>query len=459
MIGSIINNKYRIEEELGRGGMGIVYRAGDTLLNRTVALKIMNPELVQQQNLLQRFLGEAQILVKLSHPYIVKVYDLQVMAPGFFIVMEYVEGLTLTRKIKPSATETIPIPYPEALPIFKQTLQAIAYAHEAGVLHRDIKPSNIMLTAHHLVKVMDFGLAKNPQGLDLTQPQDILGTPVYMAPEQIKGLSHVDRRSDIYSLGMTLYEMLTGRWPFEPEKNFFVLAKKIVEENFPPPTRFNAAVPKDLAKIVMTALAKKPEQRFQTAEKMLAAIEQFEQRTMTIPAPPPPPAPTTIPAPIPVPLKPQRFWERPGFMLTASAILLAVVLGVYRFLGNSSLPSQSNPAAVSPSTSDSTKNPPALPRLTHSPLLMELAAITETPALLKKLSDYQQELKLTAGKEADFESLDGCYLFVCEAQNVLGVFQLKKNIYHAVNSTTSYADLPEKFSGKTAIWVQEHSVQ
>jgi len=427
MIGSIINNKYRIEEELGRGGMGIVYRAYDTLLNRTVALKIMNPELVQRQNLLQRFLGEAQILVKLSHPHIVKVYDLQVMAPGFFIVMEYVEGLTLTEKIKPSAR----IPYQEALPIFKQTLQAIAYAHQAGVLHRDIKPSNIMLTPNNGVKVMDFGLAKNPQEVDLTQSQDVFGTPAYMSPEQIKGLKKADRRSDIYALGMTFYEILTGRWPFPAQENFFTLIQVIINDEFPSPTRFNPTVPKALARIVMKALEKEPEQRFQTAEEMLAAIVQLEREPITL-------QPSTVPAPVPPPNGSKiRVWQ----ILVAAALLLVVALGVYKFLGNSSLPSQS-----------------ALPRLTHSPLMMELAGITETSTLQQKLVEYRRAMQIAVGKEDDFESLEGCYVFVCDEQRVLGVFQLKGNIYYAVNSITSYADLPKQFSGKMAIWVQDYRV-
>jgi len=448
MIGSIINDKYRIDRELGRGGMGIVYEAYDTLLHRTVALKIMNPELVQRQDLLQRFLSEAQILVKLSHPHIVKVYDLQVMAPGFFIVMEYVQGLTLADKINPSPDTTRPMPYEEALPIFKQSLQAIAYAHQAGVLHRDIKPSNIMLTANDVVKVMDFGLAKNPQGLDLTQSQDILGTPVYMAPEQIKGLSHADRRSDIYSLGMTLYEMLTGRWPFEYQKNYFALAKIIVEENFLSPIHFNSTVPKDLAKIVMTALAKKPKQRFQTAEEMLAAIAQFESETIPLPSPPPAPVPTPTPQPNGAN---KRVWP----MLAAAALLLIVALGVYKFLENSSAPEKSNP----PISMDSTKSKPDSIRPTHSALIKELSGIAETKILQNKLAEYRRAMQIAVGKKDGFESLEGCYVFVCDAQRVLGVFQFKDNVYYAVNSSEIYPRLPEQFSGKIAIWVQDSSVK
>jgi serine/threonine protein kinase len=448
MIGSTINNKYRIDRELGRGGMGVVYEAHDTLLHRTVALKIMNPELAGRKDLLQRFLSEAQILVRLDDPRIVKVYDLQVMTPGFFIVMEYVKGLTLARKIKPLETEpeTIPLPYQEALPIFKQTLHAIEYAHQAGILHRDLKPSNIMLTPGSGVKVMDFGLAKNPQEVDLTQSQEVLGTPVYMPPEQIKGLKQTDRRSDIYALGMTFYEMLTGRWPFPAQENYFALLHVILNEEFPSPNRFNAAVPKALAKIVMKALEKKPERRFQTAGEMLAAIAKFEQDTLTLPPPPPVPPP---------PPPPNGVNKRIWLTLAAAALLLVVALGVNKFLENSSLPRQPNPVAASTSASDSTKN---LPARRHSPLMLELAGITDTPALLNKLSVYQRETKLTAGKKDDFESVEGCYLFVCDAQNVLGVFRFKENVYYAVNSTASYADLSQKFSGKTAIWVREQSV-
>jgi len=446
MIGEVINNKYRIEARLGDGGMGIVYKAQDMKLDRTVALKVMRPDLIKDESLLKRFLIEAKALAKLEHPNIVTVYELGELEGSFFIVMQFIDGITLAKKLEGSGA----LPYSEALHIFKPMLAAIGYAHQFQIIHRDIKPSNVMLTQQGVVKVMDFGVAKIQEGLDPAKPSIWAGTPYYMSPEQFIGVAPIDRRSDIYSLSIVLYEILTGRLPFEMTAQADLI-KLIVQDEYLPPHHVKPSIPKALSAIVMTALAKKPEQRFQSAEEMLNAIAQFERETQTIP----PPKPKPVPAPPLPPPKPngekKRPWLRQTLPLTVSVIVLGVAWGVYKFLETSALPEKSAP----PAAGDSLKSK----RPTHSPLIMELAGITDTKTLQTKLRAYQQDMQIAAGEEKDFDSLEGCYVFVYDEQNVLGVFQFKSDVYYGVNSKETYPRLPEQFSGKKAIWVQDYSVQ
>jgi len=265
--------KYRIEKKLGEGGMGIVYKAWDTALERPVALKVMHPMFAQDEKFLKRFKAEARALARLDDPHIVSVHDLLETDTGLYIVMQYVESVSLGDKIKSDG----PLRYEEACAMIKQVLTALGHAHHEQVLHRDIKPKNILLTPQGLVKVVDFGLAKIQQNSNITLSHETGGTLYYMSPEQVLGLDKVDRRSDIYSAGMTLYETLTGRMPFEKTESDFAIRKAIVEKKFPPPNHYNPLVPEALANIVAKAITKDPDKRFQTAEEMVAALEKFER--------------------------------------------------------------------------------------------------------------------------------------------------------------------------------------
>jgi serine/threonine protein kinase len=269
--------KYRIEKELGRGGMGFVYKAWDTVLERTVALKMIHPALAQDNVFLTRFKGEAKALAKLDSRYIVNVYDLLETQTDLFIVMQYVEGSNLATIIQKSKA----LAPARACRLLKQTLSGIGHAHQAGVFHRDLKPSNIMLTPQGLVKVMDFGLAKVSQNPKLSSACGTGGTLFYMSPEQLEGLNNVDHRSDIYSLGMTFYELLAGRLPFEEKGSDYAIRKTIVEKDFPPPHQFNPALPPALSQIILKAIRKKPAARFQSAGEMIQAIEKFERSTQS----------------------------------------------------------------------------------------------------------------------------------------------------------------------------------
>ncbi len=267
---------YRIEGILGRGGMGIVYKAENQSLGRMVALKVITPDLAQDEEFLKRFRREARALAQLNHPHIVLIYALRQADLGLYIAMEYVEGQTLADHLETHS----PIAWPQALPIIKQLLSALGYAHERGIIHRDLKPRNIMLTEQGEVKVMDFGLAKMlGQGSgETTVTAARGGTLCYMSPEQARGLKNVDRLSDLFSLGLTIYEVLAGRLPFKKDDSDFTILKAIVEEKFPGPHTFNRTLPRRLSKILMKALEKNPAKRYQSAGEMLAAIEAFEQQ-------------------------------------------------------------------------------------------------------------------------------------------------------------------------------------
>jgi serine/threonine protein kinase len=284
MLGKIVN-KFRVDAVLGEGGMGIVYRAWDMVLERTVALKMIHRRHTPNEISFRRFLAEAQILAKLEHPNIVQVYDLLEHEESWFIVMQYVEGMTLANVIEREA----PMPYRRVSPICKQILAALSYAHRAGVIHRDIKPGNVILAREGAVKVADFGLAKYQHHPALTASTGTAGTLYYMSPEQVKNLANVDPRSDLYATGMTMYEMLTGRTPFLPASPPVDIMNAILEQQFPSPSRLFSSVPEPLSKIVMKALAKAPAQRHQNADEMLKALVQFEHqlaRTTTVKLPP-----------------------------------------------------------------------------------------------------------------------------------------------------------------------------
>lgn len=272
LIGQVLDG-YRVHSVLGRGGMGIVYEAEDEELARTVALKMIDPQLARDDSFVRRFRSEARTLARIDSPYIVEVHALRSTPQGLFIVMEYVDGGTVGDLL-----ENGPIPWPQALPIIEQMLLAFEAAHGAGVIHRDIKPGNVMLTREGRVKVTDFGLAKQFVGAGdslATRTQGIAGTLLYMSPEQVKGQRDLDHRSDLYASGMTAYQMLTGRLPIERDSGEFAIMRSIVEETLPPPSTFNSRLPSEIDRIIMHALEKSPEDRFQSAREMREAFEKF----------------------------------------------------------------------------------------------------------------------------------------------------------------------------------------
>lgn len=275
MIGSQIKH-YRIEKEIGRGGMGTVYLGYDLKLHRKVALKVLHPQMTIDENIRERFETEAIIQAKLNHSNIVSVYDYD--AEKTTIVMEYVSGESLDKVI---AKQKGPIPYKRCIEIFSQILKAISYAHNfrdddvhSGVLHRDLKPSNIMVV-HDIdqtkVKVMDFGIAKIVGDQRDRTGQDRMGTLAYMSPEQLKSTKDIGQQSDIYSLGVTLYEMATGQVPFDAKEEYDMMFQ-ILSKNPETPRSLYSGITPAFEKVIIKAMAKSIVDRYQTCDDFLKEL-------------------------------------------------------------------------------------------------------------------------------------------------------------------------------------------
>jgi len=259
MIGTVLNGRYEILEKLGGGGMAVVYKARDVYLSRPVSLKVLRPQFSHDAEFLARFRREAQAVASLSHPNIVSLYDVGEDGDVRYLVMEYVEGVTLKDRI----AEKGPLPPAEAVRIAVEILDALEHAHSRRVIHRDIKPHNILLDRFDKVKVTDFGIARALNGTTLVHTGNIVGSAYYFSPEQAQGRIS-DERSDLYSVGVVLYEMLTGRVPFQGESPVAVALKHVQEEPVPP-SHINPQVPPGLDQVVARALAKDPSRRYQSA--------------------------------------------------------------------------------------------------------------------------------------------------------------------------------------------------
>ncbi len=276
-IGKVVDN-YRIIENLGIGGMGVVFKAIHIKLDKLFALKMIAPGLAMNENFIKRFQTEAKALAKFEDPNIVRIYDLRADNDQWFIVMEYVDGFNLLDLIRKDGA----FPLQNALPILKQILTAIGHAHRAGIIHRDLKPNNVMITTAGKVKITDFGLAKDQTSMTTTLSVTSGGTLYYMSPEQVKGFQFTDKRSDIYSIGMTFYEMITGTVPFKNMDSDFDIRESIIRKKTEKPTVFNPNIPPELEAIVMKSIAKKPDDRYQSTEEMLKAVLKFEAQDPNI---------------------------------------------------------------------------------------------------------------------------------------------------------------------------------
>lgn len=270
-IGKRLDGRYEIHELLGVGGMAYVYRAYDKIENRWVAIKILKEELSNNSDFLRRFRNESKAIAVLSHPNIVKVYDVSFGDRIQYIVMEFIDGITLKQYIEQQGE----IKWREALYFTVQILRALQHAHEKGIIHRDIKPQNIMLLEDGTIKVTDFGIARFSQAETQTMTDKAIGSVHYIAPEQARG-GYINDKADIYSVGVMLYEMLTGQLPFVADNAVSVAIMQMQAEPTPP-TRINPAIPKGLEEITMHAMEKNPAQRFPSAADMLEDVERFRR--------------------------------------------------------------------------------------------------------------------------------------------------------------------------------------
>jgi serine/threonine-protein kinase len=269
MVGEVLGKRYKILSKLGSGGMAEVYKAHCQILNRTVAIKVLRPQFTSNDEFVERFRREAQAAASLSHPNIVSIYDVGKDGDCYYIVMECVTGTSL----KEAIAESGHMSPQRAARISWQILAALQHAHENGIVHRDIKPHNVMVTFDERVKVTDFGIARALSTSTLTETGTIIGTVNYFSPEQARGEA-VEAQSDIYSLGVVLYEMLTGTVPFKGESPISI-ALQHLQTVVTPPTKLNPAIPKGLERVVLKALEKNPSRRYQDARQMMRALEPY----------------------------------------------------------------------------------------------------------------------------------------------------------------------------------------
>ncbi|UCC39664.1 MAG: protein kinase [Candidatus Aminicenantes bacterium] len=269
--GSIFAHRYEIIEELGQGGMGKVYRVYDKKIEGEVALKLIKPEIVSDKTAIDRFRNELKISREITHRNVCRMYDLNEEKGTYYITMEYITGENLKSLIRRVRQLTIGT----AVSIAKQICVGLAEAHRLGIVHRDMKPSNIMIDKDGNARIMDFGIARSLESKGITGARVSVGTPEYMSPEQAEG-KKTDERSDIYSSGIILFEMLTGRLPFESETPLSMAIKHKTEQP-PNPKEFNSQIPDDLSRLILGCLEKNKEIRYQSAEEVLSDLEKIEE--------------------------------------------------------------------------------------------------------------------------------------------------------------------------------------
>lgn len=292
---------YRIVEKLGQGGMATVYKAYHPALDRYVAIKVMHPSFTEDPNFLARFQREARIVAKLDHPHIIPIYDFAEHHGQPYLVMRYIEGETLKARIRQESLDP-----QEVLRIARAVGEALTYAHGEGVLHRDIKPSNVLMTPDGGIYLTDFGLARMAAAGESTLSRDMMvGTPQYISPEQAKGITKLDARTDIYSFGVVLYELLVGQAPFTADTPYAIIHDHIFTP-LPLPRELNPDLPELLERILLKALAKEPDDRFQSVQELITALQT------ALEAAPPPPPPETIVAPPPTVAQPVPVAEGPA---------------------------------------------------------------------------------------------------------------------------------------------------
>jgi len=274
-IGSSFAGRYQIIEELGKGGMGKVYKAFDTEIEERVAVKLLKPEIAADENMIRRFKNELKLARKITHKNVCRMYDINEHENIKYITMEYVPG----EDLKSSIRRMGPLTAGKAVFIAKQMCKGLKEAHELGVVHRDLKPQNIMIDRDGNARIMDFGIARSLKTKGMTETGMMIGTPHYISPEQVTG-KDLDQRSDIYSLGIIIFEMVTGRVPFEGETpiNIAFMHKT---EKAPDPRKFNAQVPLDLSRMILKCMEKDKKKRYQSVEEVLSDLREIEKEIPT----------------------------------------------------------------------------------------------------------------------------------------------------------------------------------
>jgi len=273
--GTTFARRYQIIEELGKGGMGKVYKVYDTKIKDKIALKLIKPEIAKDKKTIERFSNELRLTRKIRHKNICQMFDLGEERGTHFITMEFVEGQDLKKLIR----QTGQLAVGTTINIAKQVCLGLVEAHTSAVVHRDLKPSNIMIDADGNARIMDFGIARSLEAKGITGAGVMIGTPEYMSPEQVEG-KEIDKRSDIYSLGVILYEMVTGRVPFEGETSLSIAMKHKSEEP-PDPKDLNDQISEGFSQVILRCMKKDKEKRYQDAEELLSQLNNLEKGILT----------------------------------------------------------------------------------------------------------------------------------------------------------------------------------
>ena len=375
-IGSTLGD-YQIIGILGAGGMGRVYKVRNVISDRIEAMKVLLPDLATAPELADRFMREIKVQASLEHPNIASLHTAVRVDNQLLMLMEYLEGVTLEQRLQQGR-----IPVPEAVEYVRQALAALDYAHQRGVIHRDIKPANMMLVSG-TVKLMDFGIAKAAGDQRLTMTGTTMGSLYYMSPEQIKGASDLDARADLYSVGVSLYELVTGKRPFDGDSQFAIMSAHL-EKNPVPPVTLDPSLPESLNDLILMSVEKDPNQRFQTAAAFRNALGGFAAAvsaptaTLAAAPPPPPPAPAAAPAPqnyqLVEPTQPAQPRSKRGLWMALGAV--AAVLAVVAVVQFAPWKSKAapEPAATAPATS------PATQQASPQPTPAQQVPAQQTPA-------------------------------------------------------------------------------
>ena len=353
---------YEILAVLGAGGMGQVYKVRNVISERVEAMKVLLPNLESEPELAKRFQREIQVQAALSHPNIAPLHTAARVDNQLLMLMEFVDGLTLEQKLRQG-----PMGVGEAVGYMRQALTALGYAHARGVIHRDIKPANMMLTPEGTVKLMDFGIAKGATDRKLTATGTTMGSLYYMSPEQIQGATNLDARADLYSAGISLYELVTGKRPFDGDSQFAIMSAHL-EKQPVPPISLDSSLPPALNDIILMSVAKNPAERFQTADAFRKALESVMGDAATVKVP------TAVAFPPPVPAQATAPASRRGLYLAAGALAMALaVVGIVQFgpwrsaSANPDLPLPQQTTQEPPAQQQTSQQPPAQQQTTQEP--------------------------------------------------------------------------------------------